>query len=170
VTFIQNGACVLVLFILKVLSIADMKPITYQQWKIVSANGIYPSLYAPIISLPLQFSVCALMLIIQIVTMLFALPRVAIASTVVFRNVGTVIVVNYVLQYVNIDQLFLTNRLLQAVIEYTFFGKSLTYGSIAGLAVSLLVLHSLCYLIYKHWNATAHSDRDGDLRNERHKL
>lgn len=95
VTFLQNGTCVVALFLFKILKIADIKPITFEQWKI--------------------FAMSAIMLSIQIVTMLCALPLVAIASTVVFRNIGTVVV---------------------AIIDYMFFGKTFTPGSVAGLLLT----------------------------------
>lgn len=97
ITFLQNGTCVLILALCKALQLAEIKPITFEQWKI--------------------FSMCALLLSIQIITMLYALPRVAIASTVVFRNIAMVVV---------------------AVVDYLFFGKAFSVGSACGLLVATI--------------------------------
>ena len=46
ITFLQNGTCVLILALCKALQLAEIKPITFEQWK--------------------TFSMCALMLSIQV--------------------------------------------------------------------------------------------------------
>jgi drug/metabolite transporter (DMT)-like permease len=95
ITGMQNATCVILLLVGSTLNLVDIKPITGEQWRI--------------------FSVCAIMLVVQIVSMLYALPLVAIATTVVFRNAATVAI---------------------AIIDWACFGKQFTYSTAFGLAVA----------------------------------
>jgi drug/metabolite transporter (DMT)-like permease len=71
-TLLQNGTCVIVLTIGKISKMADIKEFSMDQF--------------------VTFSVCAICLTGQIVSMLYALPLVAIATTVVFRTIVLVTV------------------------------------------------------------------------------
>jgi drug/metabolite transporter (DMT)-like permease len=95
VTLMQNGTCVLVLATCKALGLADIKPISQDQW--------------------VTFAVTAVLLATQIVSMLYALPLVAIATTVAARTVAMVVV---------------------AAIDYTFFDKTFTFISAGALVVA----------------------------------
>ena len=71
-TFMQNGTAVLYLLAGRHLKMLDMKPINAQQWKV--------------------FAVASFFLAMQILTSLKALPFVAIATVVAFRNTCTVVI------------------------------------------------------------------------------
>jgi drug/metabolite transporter (DMT)-like permease len=91
----QNATCVIMLVVGSSMKLLDIKPISGEQWKI--------------------FSVCAIMLVCQIISMLYALPLVAIATTVVFRNAATVAI---------------------AFIDWAFFGKKFTMSTVSGLVLA----------------------------------
>ena len=71
-TFMQNGTAVLYLGVGKYFQMIEMKPFAAQQWKV--------------------FAVSSFFLAMQILTSLKALPYVAIATVVAFRNTCTVVI------------------------------------------------------------------------------
>lgn len=71
-TFMQNGTAVLYLAAGRQLKMLEMKPFNLQQWKV--------------------FAVASFFLAMQILTSLKALPYVAIATVVAFRNTCTVVI------------------------------------------------------------------------------
>jgi len=101
-TLLQNGTAVLYLAINRHFGVLEMKPLTGQQWRVFAATAIF--------------------LTMQIVTSLKALPYVAIATVVVFRNTCTVII---------------------AIIDYCFFGNKFSK-----LQVLSLVTTTIGMLIY----------------------
>lgn len=96
-TLMQNGAAVLYLGVGKHLGMMEMKPFAAQQWKV--------------------FLVSSFFLAMQILTSLKALPFVAIATVVAFRNTCTVII---------------------AIIDYMFFGTKFSKNQALSLAVTTL--------------------------------
>ena len=94
-TLLQNGTAVLYLLISRHMGMLEMKPIDAQQWKVFAATAFF--------------------LTMQIMTSLKALPYVAIATVVVFRNTCTVII---------------------AIIDYCFFGNKFSKLQMASLAVT----------------------------------
>ena len=94
-TLLQNGTAVLYLAISRHLGMMEMKPITGQQWRVFAATAFF--------------------LTMQIMTSLKALPYVAIATVVVFRNTCTVII---------------------AIIDYCFFGNKFSKLQMASLALT----------------------------------
>lgn len=96
-TLLQNGSAVLYLAISRHVGFLEMKPFTGQQWKV--------------------FAVTAFFLTMQIFTSLKALPYVAIATVVVFRNTCTVII---------------------AIIDYCFFGNKFNKMQIASLSTTTI--------------------------------
>ena len=98
ITFLQNGTCVLILALCKALQLAEIKPITFEQWKIFSMCALMLSIQVFKHQQTARSAWCnqqsVLAVCAQIITMLYALPRVAIASTVVFRNIAMVVVVS----------------------------------------------------------------------------
>mmetsp|Transcript_2752 Transcript_2752/g.5918 ORF Transcript_2752/g.5918 Transcript_2752/m.5918 type:complete len:379 (-) Transcript_2752:91-1227(-) len=94
-TLMQNGTAVAYLATGRYLGFMDMKPFTGQQWR--------------------GFAFTAFFLSMQILTSLKALPYVAIATVVVFRNTCTVII---------------------AVIDYFFFGNKFSPLQMASLATT----------------------------------
>jgi len=96
-TLLQNGTAVLYLGVGRHLGYLDMKPFAAQQWKV--------------------FAVSSFFLAMQILTSLKALPFVAIATVVAFRNTCTVVI---------------------AIIDYIFFGNKFSQPQIASLALTTL--------------------------------
>jgi len=96
-TLLQNGTAVLYLAVNRHLGMLEMKPITGQQWRVFAATAFF--------------------LTMQIFTSLKALPYVAIATVVVFRNTCTVII---------------------AIIDYCFFGNKFNKLQMASLAVTTI--------------------------------
>ena len=96
-TLLQNGTAVLYLAVSRHMGVLEMKPITGQQWKVFAATAFF--------------------LTMQIMTSLKALPYVAIATVVVFRNTCTVII---------------------AIIDYCFFGNKFNKLQMASLAVTTI--------------------------------
>jgi drug/metabolite transporter (DMT)-like permease len=96
-TLLQNGAAVLYLGFSRHMGMLEMKPITGQQWRIFAFNAFFLSM--------------------QIMTSLKALPYVAIATVVVFRNACTVVI---------------------AIIDYMFFGNKFSKYQVASLAVTTI--------------------------------
>eukprot|EP00938_MAST-03A_sp_MAST-3A-sp1_P001581 g1581.t1 len=96
-TLLQNGCCVMMLLGGNRAGFIDFKEFKARQWKIFSVNAIF--------------------LTMQIVTSLQALPLVAIATVVAFRNMCTVVI---------------------AFVDYTFFGNKFTNSQIAGLCVTTI--------------------------------
>mmetsp|Transcript_44341 Transcript_44341/g.82355 ORF Transcript_44341/g.82355 Transcript_44341/m.82355 type:complete len:351 (-) Transcript_44341:185-1237(-) len=94
-TLLQNGAAVLYLSGSRALGLLEMKPITGQQWRVFAATAFF--------------------LTMQIFTSLKALPYVAIATVVVFRNTCTVVI---------------------AIIDYFFFGNKFSKLQMASLALT----------------------------------
>jgi drug/metabolite transporter (DMT)-like permease len=94
-TLMQNGTAVLYLGVGRYLGMLDMKPFAAQQWKV--------------------FAVSSFFLAMQILTSLKALPFVAIATVVAFRNTCTVII---------------------AIIDYLVFGNKFNKAQIMSLAVT----------------------------------
>jgi drug/metabolite transporter (DMT)-like permease len=97
VTLMQTGTCTAALALCKAFGIADIKPITLNQW--------------------LVFLMTAVLLAIQIVSMLYALPLVAIATTVSARTIVMIVV---------------------ALIDFLFFDKTFTLGSAGALVVATI--------------------------------
>ena len=96
-TLMQNGMAVAYLAAGKYAGMLDMKPFAPQQWKV--------------------FAVSSFFLAMQILTSLKALPFVAIATVVAFRNTCTVVI---------------------AMIDYSFFGTKFTKPQIWSLVVTTL--------------------------------
>lgn len=96
-TLLQNGTAVLYLALSRHLGFLEMKPFTGQQWKVFAAT--------------------AFLLTMQIFTSLKALPYVAIATVVVFRNMCTVII---------------------AIIDYCFFGNKFNKMQTASLGLTTI--------------------------------
>mmetsp|Transcript_26371 Transcript_26371/g.56640 ORF Transcript_26371/g.56640 Transcript_26371/m.56640 type:complete len:354 (+) Transcript_26371:67-1128(+) len=96
-TLLQNGTAVLYLAISRHLGYLEMKPFTGQQWKVFAATAFF--------------------LTMQIFTSLKALPYVAIATVVVFRNTCTVII---------------------AIIDYCFFGNKFNKMQTASLGLTTI--------------------------------
>ncbi len=96
-TMLQNGCCVLMLLGGNRIGWIEFKKFEAQQWKIFAVNAIF--------------------LTMQIVTSLQALPLVAIATVVAFRNMCTVAI---------------------AFVDYTFFGNKFNNAQIAGLCVTTI--------------------------------
>lgn len=94
-TLLQNGTAVTYLLISRYMGMMQMKPITGQQWKVFAATAFF--------------------LTMQIFTSLKALPYVAIATVVVFRNACTVII---------------------SIVDYCFFGNKFNKLQVASLAVT----------------------------------
>lgn len=94
-TLMQNGLAVAYLGAGRYAGMMDMKPFAAQQWKV--------------------FAVSSFFLAMQILTSLKALPFVAIATVVTFRNTCTVVI---------------------AMIDYTFFGTKFSQPQIWALAVT----------------------------------
>lgn len=94
-TLLQNGTAVLYLAGSRYAGLLEMKPITGQQWRVFAATAFFLSM--------------------QILTSLKALPYVAIATVVVFRNTCTVII---------------------AIIDYFFFGNKFSKLQVASLALT----------------------------------
>jgi len=103
-TLLQNGAAVLYLATGRALGFVEMKAFTAQQWRV--------------------FAVSAVLLSIQILTSLMALPLVAIATVVTFRNMCTVVI---------------------AVIDYCFFGTKFSVRMVLALVLTTfgMVLYSI---------------------------
>ncbi|CAB9523308.1 Solute carrier family 35 (UDP-glucuronic acid UDP-N-acetylgalactosamine dual transporter), member D1 [Seminavis robusta] len=103
-TLMQNGTAVLYLAWGNYSGFLEMKPFAMKQWQI--------------------FGVCSFFLAMQILTSLKALPYVAIATLVAFRNTCTVAI---------------------AVIDYFFFGNKFSQAQIASLAVTTvgMILYAL---------------------------
>jgi len=96
-TLMQNGLAVIYLGVGKYMGMMEMKPFAAQQWKV--------------------FAVSSFFLAMQILTSLKALPYVAIATVVAFRNTCTVII---------------------AIIDYTFFGTNFSRPQIAALVATTI--------------------------------
>ena len=96
-TLLQNGCCVMMLLGGHRAGFIDFKEFKARQWKIFSVNAIF--------------------LTMQIVTSLQALPLVAIATVVAFRNMCTVVI---------------------AFVDYTFFGNRFSNSQIVGLCVTTI--------------------------------
>jgi len=96
-TLLQNGSAVVILGIGKLLNVVSMKPFAIQQWKV--------------------FAVSAILLSMQILTSLMALPLVAIATVVAFRNACTVAI---------------------ATIDFLFFGNSFSPTQISALCLTTI--------------------------------
>mmetsp|Transcript_13464 Transcript_13464/g.25739 ORF Transcript_13464/g.25739 Transcript_13464/m.25739 type:complete len:342 (+) Transcript_13464:211-1236(+) len=94
-TLAQNGTAVLYLAVSRHMGFLDMKPIDGRQWRVFAATAFF--------------------LTMQIFTSLKALPYVAIATVVVFRNTCTVII---------------------AIIDYCFFGNKFNTMQMAALATT----------------------------------
>lgn len=94
-TLLQNGTAVAYLLTMRQLGALEMKPITGQQWRVFAATAFF--------------------LTMQIMTSLKALPYVAIATVVVFRNTCTVII---------------------AIIDYCFFGNKFNKLQVASLGLT----------------------------------
>ena len=94
-TLMQNGMAVLYLGAGRAAGMLDMKPFAAQQWKV--------------------FAVSSFFLAMQILTSLKALPFVAIATVVAFRNTCTVII---------------------AIIDYMFFGTQFSKPQVLALAMT----------------------------------
>mmetsp|Transcript_65072 Transcript_65072/g.187257 ORF Transcript_65072/g.187257 Transcript_65072/m.187257 type:complete len:279 (+) Transcript_65072:80-916(+) len=103
-TLMQNGMAVMYLGAGRYAGMLDMKPFAAQQWKV--------------------FAVSSFFLAMQILTSLKALPFVAIATVVAFRNTCTVVI---------------------AMIDYTFFGTKFSQPQLLALAVTTLgmILYAL---------------------------
>jgi len=96
-TLMQNGTAVLYLGIGRQLGMLDMKAFTTQQWKV--------------------FAVSSFFLAMQILTSLKALPFVAIATVVAFRNMCTVII---------------------AIVDYLVFGNQFSQPQMMSLGVTTI--------------------------------
>jgi len=96
-TMMQNGCCVMMLLGGNRAGFIEFKKFEPQQWKIFAVNAVF--------------------LTMQIVTSLQALPLVAIATVVAFRNMCTVVI---------------------AFIDYTFFGNKFSNSQIVGLCVTTI--------------------------------
>ena len=96
-TLLQNGCCVMMLLGGHRAGFIDFKEFKARQWKIFSVNAIF--------------------LTMQIVTSLQALPLVAIATVVAFRNMCTVVI---------------------SFVDYTFFGNRFSNSQIVGLCVTTI--------------------------------
>ena len=96
-TLMQNGTAVLYLIGGRQAGFLDMKPFAAQQWKV--------------------FAVSSFFLAMQIMTSLKALPYVAIATVVAFRNTCTVVI---------------------AIIDYFFFNTKFSQPQMAALAVTTI--------------------------------
>jgi drug/metabolite transporter (DMT)-like permease len=94
-TLMQNGMAVLYLGAGRYGGMLEMKPFAAQQWKVFAVSSFFLSM--------------------QILTSLKALPFVAIATVVAFRNTCTVII---------------------AMIDYTFFGTKFTQPQVLSLALT----------------------------------
>lgn len=94
-TLMQNGAAVVYLGAGKILGFVEMKAFTGQQWRV--------------------FAVSAFFLAMQILTSLMALPLVAIATVVAFRNMCTVVI---------------------ACIDYCFFGTRFSRNMVLSLGLT----------------------------------
>eukprot|EP00578_Thalassiosira_sp_NH16_P003457 CAMPEP_0181128704 /NCGR_PEP_ID=MMETSP1071-20121207/28915_1 /TAXON_ID=35127 /ORGANISM="Thalassiosira sp., Strain NH16" /LENGTH=354 /DNA_ID=CAMNT_0023214611 /DNA_START=67 /DNA_END=1131 /DNA_ORIENTATION=+ len=94
-TLLQNGTAVTYLLISRSMGALEMKPITGQQWRVFAATAFF--------------------LTMQIMTSLKALPYVAIATVVVFRNCCTVII---------------------AIVDYCLFGNKFSKLQVASLALT----------------------------------
>ncbi len=103
-TLMQNGLAVAYLGAGRYAGMLDMKPFAPQQWKV--------------------FAVSSFFLAMQILTSLKALPFVAIATVVAFRNTCTVVI---------------------AIIDFTFFGTKFTQPQIW--ALSLTTVGMIIYAI-----------------------
>ena len=103
-TFMQNGTAVLYLGVGKYMNMFEMKPFAAQQWKV--------------------FAVSSFFLAMQILTSLKALPFVAIATVVAFRNTCTVII---------------------AMIDYFFFGTK--FGQTQVWALALTTFGMIIYAV-----------------------
>jgi drug/metabolite transporter (DMT)-like permease len=103
-TFMQNGTAVLYLGAGRHFQMLEMKPFAMQQWKV--------------------FAVSSFFLAMQILTSLKALPFVAIATVVAFRNTCTVVI---------------------AIIDYFFFGTK--FGQAQVWALALTTLGMIVYAI-----------------------
>lgn len=96
-TLAQNGTAVLYLAVSRKMGFLEMKPIDAQQWKVFAATAFF--------------------LTMQIFTSLKALPYVAIATVVVFRNTCTVII---------------------AILDYCFFGNKFSKLQMAALGTTTI--------------------------------
>lgn len=96
-TLLQNGTAVAYLGIGRYINYLDMKPFAAQQWKV--------------------FAVSSFFLAMQILTSLKALPYVAIATVVAFRNTCTVVI---------------------AIIDYFFFGNKFNQNQIFSLGITTM--------------------------------
>eukprot|EP00523_Entomoneis_sp_CCMP467_P008221 CAMPEP_0168721240 /NCGR_PEP_ID=MMETSP0724-20121128/1981_1 /TAXON_ID=265536 /ORGANISM="Amphiprora sp., Strain CCMP467" /LENGTH=336 /DNA_ID=CAMNT_0008767877 /DNA_START=69 /DNA_END=1079 /DNA_ORIENTATION=+ len=94
-TLMQNGTAVLYLGVGRYINMLEMKPFAYQQWKV--------------------FAVSSFFLAMQILTSLKALPFVAIATVVAFRNTCTVVI---------------------AIVDYFVFGNKFNTYQVASLAAT----------------------------------
>jgi drug/metabolite transporter (DMT)-like permease len=103
-TLMQNGTAVLYLGVGRYTGTLDMKPFKAQQWKV--------------------FAVSSFFLAMQILTSLKALPFVAIATVVAFRNMCTVII---------------------ALIDYFMFGNKFSQAQLMSLGVTTagMILYAL---------------------------
>ncbi|CAB9517274.1 Solute carrier family 35 [Seminavis robusta] len=103
-TLMQNGTAVLYLGIGNYAGMMEMKPFALQQWKV--------------------FAVSSFFLAMQILTSLKALPFVAIATVVAFRNTCTVVI---------------------AVIDYFVFGNKFNQNQVLSLALTTagMILYAL---------------------------
>ena len=97
ITMLQNSTAVVCLMVGNKLGWIPMRPMTAVQWKV--------------------FIGTAVLLVMQIVSSLLALPRVAVATTIAFRNLATC---------------------LTAILEATFFGKTFSTESVMAMVVTVL--------------------------------
>jgi len=97
ITLLQNATAVACLLGGKFSGMVRIEPLKFEQWKIFMFSAVFLS--------------------VQIVSSLMALPLVAIATTIVFRNISTCIV---------------------ALIDWAVFGKEFTAPTVASLLITTL--------------------------------
>jgi len=97
ITLLQNGTAVAFLIGGNLAGMIEFKPFTVAQWKIFAVNAV--------------------LLALQILSSLMALPHVAIATTIVFRNLATI---------------------AGAVIDWFFFKKEFSRNSILALVMTTI--------------------------------
>jgi len=97
ITLLQNGTAVGFLLGGNLAGLIEFKAFTVTQWKIFAVNAV--------------------LLAAQILSSLLALPHVAVATTIVFRNAATI---------------------AGAGIDYTFFGKTFSKASVASLGMTTI--------------------------------
>lgn len=103
-TLLQNGCCVALLGFGNIAGLIKFKPFAAQQWKVFAFNAFF--------------------LTMQIVTSLQALPLVAIATVVAFRNMCTVAIA--IIDYMVFGTLFSKNQTIALVV--TTFGMLIYAG------------------------------------------